>query len=597
MQPSDSKPDYPHVVNTPHRKTKADYEAAEQPPPTLRVNLDGIPDELKARHQWVAWRWLRRDGRWTKVPINPRTGKNASCRVPSTWGTFADALRLHLDGVGYEFSADDDYCGVDFDDCRDPETGDIDPWVAEQLGRLGGYTEVSPTGTGLKSLVKAVKPAGKCQAQCEAHKVEVYDRGRFFALTGHALPDSPADVPERQGALDTLYQQMFREGQPKGKVQPPPAAAAGQDNRDLALSALAGLNPQRAAAYEPWIQVGMALHSVDAGGAMLNAWDEWSRQCPEKYQVGACAGKWASFNQGGGITLGSLIHWAMDDGWTLPSGGQGRPQRPDAYTTILDWLHEHYVPTFRRGDGFHSVAFGKDITFTQACRSHKQIIDRLAKAADAPRNVRDRRRALLKLFADWVKPAVADLIRVLDPEPEAVEISPHAAAEFRRKVAQVLHHHVPVGVTSFVTGQEEGHQERRPLIQWCSEPEFCQVNKWSDIRGYRIWVRKEPNGQIRVCMHPGLFGQVPGGAKELANLGPQDFGTLCELYHIGRGGLRLNKARVVELETEFLAEQMKANPHGSKDGSPAPVPYPGEADKAGWTETKDDEDKGTGDTQ
>jgi hypothetical protein len=299
--------------------------------------------------------------------------------------------------------------------------------------------------------------------------------------------------------------------------------------------------------------------------------------------------------------------WLLSEDPAAAGGGQGQPKRPDAYALIREWLKEHYDPSFPRGDGFHSSARGRDFNFNQACRCSKEIIDRLTKAADAPRDDKGRpkRRALLKLFADWVKPAVADLIRELPPEPEAVEISPHAAAEFRRKVAQVLHHHIPVGVTSYINGQAEGHQERRPLIQWCCDKEFCQVNKWSDIRGYRIWTRKEPNGQIRVAMHPVLFGQVPGGDKELAKLGPQDFGDLCELYHIGRGSLRLNKARVVELETEFLAEQMKVDPHGGKASAPEPpthpfsprTGFPDDRDMAGWEESKDDENKGTGSTQ
>ena len=49
----------------------------------------------------------------------------------------------------------------------------------------------------------------------------------------------------------------------------------------------------------------------------------------------------------------------------------------------------------------------------------------------------------------------------------------------------------------------------------------------------------EPDGRIRVAIHPGLFGQPPIPRCDLADLGPKEFGELCELYQTGRGGLRL----------------------------------------------------------
>jgi putative DNA primase/helicase len=192
--------------------------------------------------QWVCWRWQRRQdkktgqGKWTKVPVNPRTGANARPNQRATWGPFADALRRYQDqparlaGVGFVFSPDDPYAGADFDDARDAATGDIDPWAAELLGELGGYAEVSPSGTGAKAVVKAVKPPGRCQGSYLGHKVEVYDRGRFFALTGHALPDCTAGVPERQQALEAVYRRLLAGGAdkkargPGGKAgaNPPP---------------------------------------------------------------------------------------------------------------------------------------------------------------------------------------------------------------------------------------------------------------------------------------------------------------------------------------------------------------------------------------
>src|SRR5262249_53344233 len=94
-------------------------------------------------------------------------------------------------------------------------------------------------------------------------------------------------------------------------------------DRKRALEALAKLNPEPADAYDSWLKTGMALHAVDAGEAMLDVWDQWSAQS-DRYEPGACAGKWASFRADRGseptVGLGSLIHWAKEDGGAGANG-------------------------------------------------------------------------------------------------------------------------------------------------------------------------------------------------------------------------------------------------------------------------------------
>ena len=58
----------------------------------------------------------------------------------------------------------------------------------------------------------------------------------------------------------------------------------------------------------------MALHAADP--TLLNAWDCWSQKSP-KYSTGDCAQKWETFN-GSAVGIGSLIHWAKEDGWQPP---------------------------------------------------------------------------------------------------------------------------------------------------------------------------------------------------------------------------------------------------------------------------------------
>jgi len=79
-----------------------------------------------------------------------------------------------------------------------------------------------------------------------------------------------------------------------------------------AAAALRKLKPERCKDYQQWLEVGMAL--AELGEAGLALWDEWSKQCEEKYQPGVCAEKWRTFEPGQGLTLASLYYWAAQDG-------------------------------------------------------------------------------------------------------------------------------------------------------------------------------------------------------------------------------------------------------------------------------------------
>src|SRR5262249_23566261 len=220
---------------------KRRIESSTTKPEALPVNSNGIPAELKQRDQWVCWKYVWRvdkkgKGNWTKIPVDPRTGDNASCDEPTTWGCFEDAVSRyqtdHLDGIGYEFSEDDPFCGTDLDDCRDPDTGEITEWGNRLIAKLDTYTEISPSRTGAKAIVKARKPGARCSKKYKTGKVEIYDKERFFALTGHPLDGTPATVHDRQGQIEEVYFEVF--GEPST-----PQAASGQPEANAAADLFA----------------------------------------------------------------------------------------------------------------------------------------------------------------------------------------------------------------------------------------------------------------------------------------------------------------------------------------------------------------------
>ena len=121
-----------------------------------------MPAALKQGQRFVCWREVVRDGKPTKVPVDPSTGREAKSDDPATWTTLGAAVEYYADradsllGLGRMFDPDDGFVGIDFDDCLD-DHGNIIPGTpaAEWLPRLNSYSEVSPSGTGIKTWVRA----------------------------------------------------------------------------------------------------------------------------------------------------------------------------------------------------------------------------------------------------------------------------------------------------------------------------------------------------------------------------------------------------------------------------------------------------------
>jgi putative DNA primase/helicase len=150
----------------------------------LPVRVECIPHELKARPQWVVWKMEERDRKPTKVPYTPRTGRKASSTDLTTWGLFEEGLEVmdRYDGIGFVLCSGDPYTGIDLDHCRDPVTGEIEPWALRIISSLDSYAEVSPSGMGIHIIAK-----GKAPKNGKRGKVEMYSSERFFTVTGHVL--------------------------------------------------------------------------------------------------------------------------------------------------------------------------------------------------------------------------------------------------------------------------------------------------------------------------------------------------------------------------------------------------------------------------
>lgn len=190
-----------------------------------------IPCRLRDLSQWVCWKAISRRGKPTKCPFNARTGQRANTTDASTWSSFVEAEQAcktgkDYAGVGFVFAADGPYCGVDIDDCIESGTGQLKPWARQIVDRLNSYTEVSPSGTGVKVFLRAAKPGKCCRKAYGDGEIEIYDAGRYFTVTTRRLDGVSEDVEDRTPELTALYAEIFGEDGPARRAPAEPAAAS-----------------------------------------------------------------------------------------------------------------------------------------------------------------------------------------------------------------------------------------------------------------------------------------------------------------------------------------------------------------------------------
>jgi hypothetical protein len=154
------------------QEKKSIGQARPSQPQALVVIPESIPDTLKAIDQWVVWRyfWLDDRQKWDKPPLRSHGGNLASTTNPNTWSTFDAAMAAYetglVDGIGFVFAIKNRLTGIDLDHARNPETGIIEPWALDIIGRFRTYTELSPSATGIHLIARGTLP-GLGVAACE----------------------------------------------------------------------------------------------------------------------------------------------------------------------------------------------------------------------------------------------------------------------------------------------------------------------------------------------------------------------------------------------------------------------------------------------
>ena len=292
-------------------------------PEALAVQPATIPDSLKAIDRWLLWRYIKKtkpngETVWTKVPFQGN-GVPASTTNPATWCSYEDALDAWMigdfDGIGITLGSD--IQGIDLDDCRDPDTGELNELATEVLEKVEGYAEVSPSGTGIKLFAKTNLDGSRTKKEVG---VELYREGRYFTVTGQVMGPGHIDLSDEVQALDWLIEKVWGESM-AGSVMTGDAA-----DLELALyrAPLEDWDEDKVRDeiapyldldmhYEDWIKVGQAIyHQFDGSEEGFALWDEMFQDSGKYGGESYGRDRWRSFKTHrafgrGPVTLASVI--------------------------------------------------------------------------------------------------------------------------------------------------------------------------------------------------------------------------------------------------------------------------------------------------
>ena len=190
------------------------YTDKNNRPKPIDFDHSVVPQPLRECKNWVMWRYEwkpdKTNGSWAKIPMQPN-GEWASTTNPETWSAFETVVsKFHqavgrFDGIGFVFSKDQPFVGIDLDNCVSvgEDNFELTPFAARVVDRLSTYSELSPSKTGIHCIgIAGDMPATK--TAWNGNEIEVYRDGRYFTFTGVSWHEKVLEIVDISDDLDVI---------------------------------------------------------------------------------------------------------------------------------------------------------------------------------------------------------------------------------------------------------------------------------------------------------------------------------------------------------------------------------------------------------
>ncbi len=167
-----------------------------------------IPETLKQNARWCVWeavKGTRKDGsvKYDKIPYNGSNSK-ISTNKPDLFLTYDEAKRVYEQCPGV-FNG----VGVLVEKTSGFVFGDVDGSTQWPDGLPPTYTELSPSGKGLRSIWDC--PSGVNRDITKPVEIYSGNAARFVTITGWAWHDHQTDIQEVNGELQTWVNQVSQD--------------------------------------------------------------------------------------------------------------------------------------------------------------------------------------------------------------------------------------------------------------------------------------------------------------------------------------------------------------------------------------------------
>ena len=184
-----------------------------QKPSIQTFDGSGIPSELKAMNRWAPWQAVFnvKRGKFDKLPksaVHPEIG--ISTASPEKWFTHDQALTAYikakrmLSGICFVMTGIDGVVGIDLDNCLSAD-GVVAPWALEVTRAANSYTEISPSGRGLRIFVLGLADGADWTNNEVGIEVYMGSTPRHLTVSGRLLPGAPTTIaPVAPGFLAGL---------------------------------------------------------------------------------------------------------------------------------------------------------------------------------------------------------------------------------------------------------------------------------------------------------------------------------------------------------------------------------------------------------
>ena len=312
------------------------------------TNTNNLPETLKQRGLFCLWKYEERDGRQTKMPYNPNSPQDrAKSNDRSTFAPMAtaQARAAGFDGIGIGIF--DDIAGIDIDHCID-DAGKLSPMAQDIVQTMDAYTEISPSGKGLRILFLAPGfsyDKERYYIKESKQGLEIYIAGmtnRYLTVTGNTLRS--CDLVNRDAELQTVLDRYMKrntaEQQPQGQqtldswqyVRMQQRTAADLTDRELIDRAMNAGNGSAFTSLWNGDISGYPSHS-EADQALCNLLAFWTNKDAARMdslfrQSGLMRDKWNRRQSGttyGAITISKAIAGCAE-GYTPPQEATASPQ-------------------------------------------------------------------------------------------------------------------------------------------------------------------------------------------------------------------------------------------------------------------------------